>query len=160
MDVLLEVDVPFWICPEDVTVRIMPDRLHVSVRNELSLCRTYWHNRRDPHEPLDSPLHGSARCRQGRHASSCIPHAHMYRQEEGRGGTWEAVDLEESMWSLDSSEDAQGEVIKTLMISLVKPPLTETEVNWKRGAVGGSGRACCVPGRMSYAWYDCSTCSR
>ena len=38
------------------------------------------------------------------------------------------------MWSLDSGEEPDGEVIKTLMISLVKPPLTETEITWKRGA--------------------------
>ena len=59
----------------------------------------------------------------------------LNRQESGRGNqAWEAVDVEESMWSLDADEDVQGEAIKALMVSLVKPPLTETEVTWKKGA--------------------------
>ena len=44
-DVLLEVDLPFWIYPDDVSVRILPDQLHITVRNELSLTRTYWQNK-------------------------------------------------------------------------------------------------------------------
>ena len=42
---LLEVDLPFWIYPEDVDVQILPDRLRITIRNELSLTRAYWQNR-------------------------------------------------------------------------------------------------------------------
>ena len=38
------------------------------------------------------------------------------------------------MWSLDADEDAVGEAIRMLMVSLAKPPLTDTEVTWKKGA--------------------------
>jgi hypothetical protein len=79
--------VPFWICAEDIAVRILPDALHVTVRNELALRRAYW--RRD-----DAAV----------------------------------VDCEESLWSL-----LDGEEGKTLMVSLAKPALTETEATWKRG---------------------------
>lgn len=44
------------------------------------------------------------------------------------------VDVEESMWSLDEEEGQDGEDCKVLMITLVKPPLTEDEVMWKKGA--------------------------
>ena len=115
----------------------MPDRLLASVRNELRLCRTYWQNRQIPRRACPLPVKLELlcpRCNLFLTWAHSMLHASMYRQEEGRGGTWEAVDLEESMWSLDSSEDVDGEAIRTLMISLVKPPLTETEVTWKRGA--------------------------
>ena len=44
-DVLMEIDLPFWVYPEDVDVRFLPDSLQVSVRNELRLSRTYWQPR-------------------------------------------------------------------------------------------------------------------
>lgn len=50
-----------------------------------------------------------------------------------RGGIWRAVDTEESMWCLEDDQDEHGEDVKTLMISLVRPPLTETEITWKKG---------------------------
>lgn len=57
----------------------------------------------------------------------------MHRQEMERGGGWHAVDTEESMWCLEDDQDEHGEDVKTLMISLVRPPLTETEITWKKG---------------------------
>ncbi|KAK9810351.1 hypothetical protein WJX72_009272 [[Myrmecia] bisecta] len=51
------------------------------------------------------------------------------RDDKGR----QVIDPTESMWSLDEEEDAAGEAIKTLMVSLVKPPLTEDEIMWKKG---------------------------
>jgi hypothetical protein len=50
-----------------------------------------------------------------------------------RGDGWRAVDTEESMWCLEEDEDEHGEALKTLMISLVRPPLTDTELTWKKG---------------------------
>ena len=44
-DVMLEVELPFWIEAEDVRVQIAPDSLHVGVRNELNLQRSCWLNR-------------------------------------------------------------------------------------------------------------------
>lgn len=44
-DVLLEVELPFWIDPEDVNVRFTENELVASVRNTLNLRRTYWRNR-------------------------------------------------------------------------------------------------------------------
>lgn len=43
------------------------------------------------------------------------------------------VDVEESLWSIDEEDDANGQAIKMLMITLVKPPLSEDEVMWKKG---------------------------
>lgn len=42
------------------------------------------------------------------------------------------VDPPECMWSLDDETDDNGEKIKLLMITLVKPPLTEDEMQWKK----------------------------
>lgn len=42
---MIDITLPFWIFPEDVSVQILEDSLRVSVRNELSLHRTYWKNR-------------------------------------------------------------------------------------------------------------------
>ena len=47
-DVLLEVDLPFWIHPEDITVAILLDRLRIAVCNELDLTRVYWQNKCTP----------------------------------------------------------------------------------------------------------------
>ena len=43
------------------------------------------------------------------------------------------MDVEESLWSLDEEDDASGQPIKLLMITLVKPPLSEDEIMWKKG---------------------------
>ncbi|KAL4457675.1 hypothetical protein ABPG75_012540 [Micractinium tetrahymenae] len=43
-DVLLELELPFWIEREDVAVDFGHDRLRVGVRNTLQLARTYWRN--------------------------------------------------------------------------------------------------------------------
>ena len=61
-------------------------------------------------------------------AGSCAP-----REEEQRGG-WQAVDAAESAWSLDDPDGPPGARRRLLLISLAKPPLTETEVTWKKGA--------------------------
>lgn len=63
-------------------------------------------------------------------AGSCAP-----REEEQRGG-WQAVDAAESAWSLDEPDGPPGARRRLLLISLAKPPLTETEVTWKKGAPG------------------------
>lgn len=44
-DVLLEIQVPFWIDADDVRVDIGEQQLHVYVRNTYCFCRTYWTNR-------------------------------------------------------------------------------------------------------------------
>ena len=55
------------------------------------------------------------------------------RDEEGKRKDYAFVDVEESLWSLDDEEDASGQAIKLLMITLVKPPLSEDEIMWKKG---------------------------
>ena len=67
-------------------------------------------------------MHGLAQ------AGSCVP-----REEEQRGA-WQAVDAAESAWSLDEPDGPPGMRRRLLLISLAKPPLTETEVTWKKGA--------------------------
>jgi len=55
------------------------------------------------------------------------------RDEEGKRKDYAVIDVEESLWSLDDEEDASGQAIKLLMITLVKPPLSEDEIMWKKG---------------------------
>lgn len=55
------------------------------------------------------------------------------RGDEDRGQPWEAVDADESMWCLEDDEDEAGNPIKSLMISLVRPAPTESEITWKKG---------------------------
>ncbi|KAI7845861.1 hypothetical protein COHA_000595 [Chlorella ohadii] len=43
-DVIMEIELPFWIDPEDVSVRFGERELAVAVRNTLHLRRTYWRN--------------------------------------------------------------------------------------------------------------------
>ncbi|KAL4442949.1 hypothetical protein ABPG77_008440 [Micractinium sp. CCAP 211/92] len=43
-DVLLELELPFWIEQEDVSVQFGADRLRVGVRNTLQLARSFWRN--------------------------------------------------------------------------------------------------------------------
>lgn len=66
-------------------------------------------------------MHGLAQ------ACSCVP-----REEEQRGA-WQAVHAAESAWSLDDPDGPPGARRRLLLISLAKPPLTETEVTWKKG---------------------------
>lgn len=44
-DAVMEIHLPFWVFPQDVDVRFTSNSLHVSVRNELRLRRTYWQPR-------------------------------------------------------------------------------------------------------------------
>ena len=55
------------------------------------------------------------------------------KEEEKRSPReYEVVDLQESMWCLDEDEDEGGETCKCLLVNLVKPPLTESEIMWKK----------------------------
>lgn len=44
-DAALELNVPFWIEADDITVDILPNSLCVNIRNELDLRRACWQNR-------------------------------------------------------------------------------------------------------------------
>ena len=57
----------------------------------------------------------------------------IHRDEEGKRKDYAVIDVEESLWSLDDEEDASGQAIKLLMVTLVKPPLSEDEIMWKKG---------------------------
>jgi hypothetical protein len=58
----------------------------------------------------------------------------VYREEEKKHPSdYAVVDVAESMWSLDDDDDAHGQPCKQLMINLVKPPLSEDEIMWKKG---------------------------
>lgn len=46
---------------------------------------------------------------------------------------YRVVDVEESMWSLDEDTNEAGEDCKCLLVNLVKPPRTESEIKWKKG---------------------------
>eukprot|EP00958_Prasinococcus_capsulatus_P015003 scaffold1590_cov417-Prasinococcus_capsulatus_cf.AAC.8 len=43
------------------------------------------------------------------------------------------VDVQECLWSLDGGEDEDGEAIKVLALTLVKPPLSNDEIVWRKG---------------------------
>lgn len=45
------------------------------------------------------------------------------------------VDPHESSWCLDAEDGSGGKEVKVLSITLVKPPLTEDEIMWKKGNV-------------------------
>jgi len=94
-NVILEVELPFWIEAEDVDVSIGSHHLLVRVKNQLSLSKTYWRNR---------------------------------AEEKKNPEKYHVVDVDESMWCLDEEESS-----KCLLINLVKPPLTESEIRWKKG---------------------------
>ncbi len=49
-------------------------------------------------------------------------------------GQWQAIDPAESAWCLhDAEEDGQGELVKSLVVTLERPAVTESEVQWKKG---------------------------
>lgn len=54
-------------------------------------------------------------------------------EEEARRRDYAVLDPGECMWSLDEDWDAAGQRCKVLMVSLVRPPLTEEEVVWRKG---------------------------
>jgi hypothetical protein len=62
------------------------------------------------------------------------PSASRGREEEQRAGGWQAVDPGESAWSLDEADGPPGARRRLLLVSLARPPLTDTEVTWKKGA--------------------------
>ena len=56
------------------------------------------------------------------------------RAELEKGGKWQAIEPAESAWCLhDAEEDEHGELMKSLMITLARPAVTESEVQWKKG---------------------------
>ena len=55
------------------------------------------------------------------------------QEEKTQGDDYRVIDLEESLWYLDDDLDAAGEAVKVLNVSMVRPPLTESEVKWKKG---------------------------
>ncbi len=58
----------------------------------------------------------------------------MCREEEKKNKEYQVVDVHESMWSLDEEDDASGQPCKVLMVSLVRPPPTEDEIMFRKGA--------------------------
>ncbi len=58
----------------------------------------------------------------------------MCRQELERGAKWQAIEPAESAWCLqDGEKDERGEPAKSLMITLARPPVTESEIQYKKG---------------------------
>ncbi len=80
-----------------------------------------------------------------------LPHtASRGREEEQRAGGWQAVDPGESAWSLDEADGPPGARRRLLLVSLARPPLTDTEVTWKKGARRGAGTRLDTPrGRLA-----------
>lgn len=54
-------------------------------------------------------------------------------EEEQRNAHYAAVDVTESLWSLDADSNSDGQKVQLLTVSLVRPPLTADEVMWKKG---------------------------
>jgi len=44
-DVMMDIELPFWIDASDVRVSINSSGVSIEVRNTLSIQRTYWRNR-------------------------------------------------------------------------------------------------------------------
>jgi len=57
-DVTMEIQLPFWIDKEDCFVEITPRFVHVRVRNEVELFRTYWRDTKKEKEPKGEPYKG------------------------------------------------------------------------------------------------------
>lgn len=56
-------------------------------------------------------------------------------EEEQRNADYAAVDVTESLWSLDADSTSDGQKVQLLTVSLVRPPLTADEVMWKKGGL-------------------------
>jgi len=54
--------------------------------------------------------------------------------EEKRQTGYEVVDVPACDWYLEDDTNAAGERCKMLNLSLVKPPISETDVLYKKGA--------------------------
>lgn len=52
----------------------------------------------------------------------------------------QAIDPDESMWSMDDDVSQHGDDMKVLLVHLMRPPLTESEMTYKRGAAGVHGQ--------------------
>lgn len=39
------------------------------------------------------------------------------------------------MWALDDSQSKDGEAVKVLALHIANPPLTESEITWKKGVL-------------------------
>jgi len=99
-DVVMEIQLPFWIDTEDCKVDITKEGITIDVRNQLNIKRTFWRN----------------------------------ESEAKKKSNYEGPVLpEQCVWSLDDETNDEGERVKMLMITLVKPELTEDEIMWKKG---------------------------
>lgn len=54
-------------------------------------------------------------------------------QEEDRNDDYHVVNVEDSSWYLEDDIDAEGRKCKTVCVTLVRPELTEDEIQWKKG---------------------------
>jgi HSP20 family molecular chaperone IbpA len=98
-DVVLSLEVPFWIDMEDVKVDISDIGIDIEVRNQVRVKRTFWRN----------------------------------AEEEARSDEYRVVDVDACSWQLEDDIGGDGERCKLLSINLIRPPLTEDEIQWKRG---------------------------
>jgi hypothetical protein len=125
-DVILEMNLPFWIDASDVRVDVTETDLTIDVRNTVHLHRTYWRNRyHAPHCTLP-PCH-TWNLRTNRGGGLCC------REEEQRRRDYQVVDVPSCVWSLDEDVDGAGERCRVLMVTLARPELTEDELMWKKG---------------------------
>lgn len=54
-------------------------------------------------------------------------------EEEARNNEYRVVDVDASSWQLEDDIGEDGEKCRLLTVTLVRPPLTEDEIQWKRG---------------------------
>ena len=64
------------------------------------------------------------------------------RRETG-GEARAAIDPADSLWALDSDQDAAGDPVRVLALHLAKTPVSESEITWKKGELlSHAGSAC------------------
>ena len=102
-EVLVQVELPFWIDPGDVLVDIDERRLRVEVKNTLRLERRYWRS------------------------------AEEEARRGGGKEAYRPVVPEASSWTLEDDVDGGGERCRLLTVALARPEPTEEEVTWKKG---------------------------
>ena len=102
-DVVLEIDCPHWVQPDDITIEFTDKMFTCKVQGHIETWRTYW-------TKTDEAQKSKPRC-----------DWHV------------AVDAPECLWSLDGGDDDDGAGKQTLTICLVRPEPTPREIEWKKG---------------------------
>ncbi|GMH39071.1 hypothetical protein BSKO_06969 [Bryopsis sp. KO-2023] len=96
-EVVLEMNLPFWIETSDVDVTFTEGSVGIWVRNICNIRRDFWTKRAPPEK------------------------------------NFLAVQMDSCSWCLNEEVNGAGDKIVVLTVTLVRPELTESEIQWKRG---------------------------